>query len=121
MQHCLIVDDSDVIRKVARKIFEDFNFTSTEAETAQEAFERCRHAMPDVILLDWQTPVMSSIEFMSAVRRQQGGDVPFIFYCTSENDHGDISQARAAGANDVIMKPFDRESIEVKLKDLGLI
>lgn len=121
MRHCLIVDDSDVIRKVAKKIFEDVNITSTEAETCQEALERCVHAMPDLILLDWQTPMMSSTDFLQLLRKQEGGDLPFVIYCTTENDPDDIAHARACGANDVVMKPIDRESIERCLRDIGLV
>ena len=59
MKSCLIVDDSSVIRKVARRILEDMDFIVDEAEDGQEAYEKCAQEMPDVILLDWQMPIMS--------------------------------------------------------------
>ena len=64
MKHCLVVDDSDVIRKVAKRILEEINITSTEAETADQALELCRQALPDAILLDWSMPSMRPIEFI---------------------------------------------------------
>ena len=121
MKHCLIVDDSDVIRKVAKRILEELNVTSTEAENAQEALERCRQAMPDAILLDWHMPVMAPIDFIERLRRETDGDQPVGFYCTTENDAADISRALGAGANAFIMKPFDLESIEYTFHSAGLL
>ncbi len=121
MKHCLVVDDSDVIRKVAKRILEDLYFTSTEAENGQEALERCRRAMPDVILVDWHMPVMSGIDFVKALRASPQGREPVVLYCTTENDPDDIMRAVETGADDYILKPFDRESIAEKLKDNGVI
>ncbi len=121
MRHCLIVDDSDVVRKVAKRLLEEFHMTSTEAESAADAMEACRRAMPDVILLDWHTsPAMTSHDFMSLLRHTPGGDQPIVIYCTTDNDHGDITRARQNGANEILMKPFDKESMGKKLRAAGL-
>ena len=69
-----------------------------EAENGQEALELCKARMPDVILLDWQLPVMGATEFISALRAATGGRRPQIVYCTTEHDAIDISRAFAAGA-----------------------
>ena len=119
MRHCLIVDDSDIVRKVARRVLEDLHMTSTEAETAQEALESCRRAMPEVILLDWQTPGLSSHDFLSLLRHSPSGDTPVVIYCTTENDASDIAKARQNGANDILMKPFDKESLGKILRRAG--
>ena len=58
---CLVVDDTDVVRKVARHIFQSFKFDSREADTGQAALDACQAAMPDAILLDWQMPAMGSV------------------------------------------------------------
>src|SRR3546814_3645039 len=50
---CLVVDDSKVIRKVARHILESMSFAVEEAADGQEALTFCRVNRPDVILLDW--------------------------------------------------------------------
>ncbi|MEZ5776246.1 MAG: response regulator [Hyphomicrobiaceae bacterium] len=118
MRHCLVVDDSDVIRRVTKRILEDFNMTSTEAESADEGMALCQRAMPDLILLDWHMPSMAPIDFISWVR-SQGGEQPYIFYCTTENDSEDLSQAFAAGADDFLMKPYDRDSLLRKLQGAG--
>src|SRR3546814_7210801 len=63
---CLVVDDSKVIRKVARHILESMAFAVEEAADGQEALTFCRANRPDVILLDWNMPVMSGMEFLGA-------------------------------------------------------
>ena len=59
MKSCLVVDDSRVIRKVARRILEDMKFEISEAGDGLEALQSVRRAMPDAILLDWAMPVMT--------------------------------------------------------------
>jgi CheY-like chemotaxis protein len=73
MKHCLVVDDSAVIRKVARRILEELHFTASEAENGREALEQCRMAMPDAVLLDWNMAVMDGIAFLVALRKERGG------------------------------------------------
>lgn len=112
MKSCLIVDDSSVVRKVARRILEDIDFIVDEAEDGQEAFDKCRQEMPDVILLDWQMPVMGGIEFLKLLRAYVGAHQPRVIYCLTEADIGQLALARKAGADDFVMKPFDRDILE---------
>jgi two-component system, chemotaxis family, chemotaxis protein CheY len=121
MKSCLVVDDSSVIRKVARRILEDLSFTITEAEDGQQALEKCQETMPDAILLDWNMPVMDGLEFLAQLRKLDGGEAPKVVFCTTENDVGHIARAIRAGANEYIMKPFDREIVEAKFQEVGLI
>ncbi len=104
MKSCLIVDDSSVIRKVARRILEGLDFIVDEAEDGQEAFDKCAREMPDVIMLDWQMPIMNGLEFLKALRGYTGGDKPKIVYCMTERDIGHIAMARRAGANDHMLE-----------------
>ena len=114
MKSCLIVDDSSVVRKVARRILEDIDYVVDEAEDGQEAFDKCRQEMPDAILLDWQMPVMGGLEFLKLLRAYVGGTAPYIVFCVTENDIGQIALALKSGASDYLMKPFDREILEAK-------
>lgn len=114
MRTCLIVDDSSVVRKVARRILEDMDYTVDEAEDGQEAIDKCRQRMPDVILVDWQMPIMSGLEFLKLLRAYVGGEKPHVIYCTVENDIGAIAMALKAGANDYMMKPFDQRILRAK-------
>jgi two-component system, chemotaxis family, chemotaxis protein CheY len=121
MKSCLVVDDSRVIRKVARRILEDLNFQIDEAADGLEALNSCRRKMPDAILLDWNMPVMSGIDFLRQLRRDPGGERPVVVFCTTENDMDHISEAIKAGANEYIMKPFDGDIIQSKFSEAGLI
>lgn len=116
MKSCLVVDDSTVIRKVARRILEEMDFAVDEAEDGQEAFEKCTREMPDVILLDWQMPIMSGIEFLKALRGYDGGNKPKVVFCTIEHDVGQIALARKAGADAHMLKPFDQATLESKFQ-----
>ena len=120
MRTCLVVDDSRVIRKVARRILEDIGYEIAEAADGMEALAWCRAAMPDAILLDWNMPVMDGIEFLRRLRTEPGGSAPVVIFCTVENDLAHIEEALEAGANEYIMKPFDGDIISAKLTEAGL-
>jgi two-component system, chemotaxis family, chemotaxis protein CheY len=121
MKTCLVVDDSSVIRKVARRILEGLDFQIAEAENGEEAIEACGRHIPDAILLDWNMPKMDGYEFLRALRRLPGGDKPKVVFCTTENDVAHIARALHAGANEYIMKPFDKDIVEAKFQEVGLI
>ncbi len=120
MKNCLIVDDSRVVRKVVRRILEEMGFACDEAEDGQRAIEACENKMPDLVLLDWNMPVMSGIEFLERLRQMEQGDAPKVIFCTTENDLNHINRAMRAGADEYIMKPFDREILKSKFGQLGL-
>ena len=120
MKTCLVVDDSRVIRKVARRVLEDIGFEIAEAADGMEALAWCRAAMPDAVLLDWNMPVMNGIEFLRQLRTEPGGEEPIVVFCTVENDVEHIRMALDAGANEYIMKPFDGEIIAAKFAEAGL-
>ena len=116
MRSCLIVDDSSVVRKVARRILEDLDYVVDEAEDGQEAIDKCRQQMPDAILVDWQMPIMSGLDFIKLLRAYVGGEKPHVIYCTVENDIGAIALALKAGADDYMMKPFDQRLLVSKFQ-----
>lgn len=118
MKNCLIVDDSRVIRKVARHILEGMGFAVDEAGDGREALERCEDSMPDVILLDWNMPVMSGIEFVAALRALPKGKQPKVVFCTTNSDAPAIAAALAGGADDYVLKPFTPEVLEAKLRQV---
>jgi two-component system chemotaxis response regulator CheY len=121
MKTCLVVDDSSVIRKVARRILEGFNFHIVEAEDGEKALDVCKRELPDAVLLDWNMPVMDGYEFLRNLRRMPGGDRPKVVFCTTENDVAHIARALHAGANEYIMKPFDKDIVTAKFHEIGLI
>jgi two-component system chemotaxis response regulator CheY len=120
-QTCLVVDDSRVVRKVARRILEGHGFTVSEAEDGQKALDACRTAMPDCVLLDWNMPVMNGLDFLKALRAEFGPDRPSVVFCTTETEMTFIEQAIESGAQEFIMKPFDEEILVCKFEQVGLL
>jgi len=118
---CLIVDDSRIIRKVARRIVEGLGYEVDEAADGAEALAYCTGAMPDVLLVDWNMPVMDGLSFLRRLRGLPGGDRPKVLFCTIETRPDRIAEALAAGADDYVMKPFDGEILQSKLAEVGAI
>jgi two-component system chemotaxis response regulator CheY len=121
MKTCLVVDDSGVTRKIARRILEEMGFQITEAEDGEKALEACKRELPEAILLDWNMPVMDGFEFLGHLRRMPGGDQPKVVFCTTENGIDHIARALRAGANEYIMKPFDKDIVTAKFQEVGLV
>lgn len=121
MKTCLVVDDSNVVRKVARRILENLKLEISEAENGQQALEQCQQSMPDAIMFDFHMPGMGTVEFLSTLRGLANGKKPFVVYCTTENDTADITRTITAGADDYVIKPFDRESLRAKFAAGGLV
>jgi two-component system, chemotaxis family, chemotaxis protein CheY len=121
MKHCLVVDDSAVVRKVARRILEGLSFRVSEAEDGRQGILACQGGMPDAVFLDGTMPVMDGYEFLKELRRMPGGDGPKVVFCATENEVAPIARAMRAGADGYMLKPFDRESVTVKFQDIGLV
>jgi two-component system, chemotaxis family, chemotaxis protein CheY len=121
MKTCLVVDDSGVVRKIARRILEEMGFEIIEAEDGDQALEFCKQSLPTAVLLDWNMPVMDGYEFITLLRRMPGGDKPKVVFCTTENGMDHIARALAAGADEYIMKPFDKDIVADKFREVGLV
>ena len=119
MTQVLVVDDSPVIRKVARRIFENMGFETSEAEDGQRALRTCDAHMPDVVLLDWNMPVLDGFGFIKELRKMPGGQNPTVVFCTTENDVAHIARAMHAGADAYLMKPFDQSIVQAKFAEFG--
>jgi two-component system, chemotaxis family, chemotaxis protein CheY len=121
MKTCLVVDDSEVVRKVALRIFETLDLEAVEAESGQDALDLCAENMPDGILLDSHMPPMATVEFLASLRALANGSKPAVIYCTTDNDSAEIARALTAGADDYVLKPFDRETLRAKLAAADLL
>lgn len=117
----LVVDDSKVVRKFGRRILEELSIEVFEAEDGKDGLEKCASNRPDVILLDWNMPVMDGITFLKEMRKNADYASIIVIFCTTENDFTKIQEAMSAGANEYIMKPFDSEIVKTKLIQTGVI
>ena len=118
---CLVVDDSSTIRKFSARLLKAMNFIVGEAEHGLAALEACRLIVPDLILLDWNMPQMDGITCLRELRAMNLEPRPVIVMCTTENVLPKITQALSAGADEYIMKPFDRDVLRDKLAQLDLV
>ena len=118
---CLIVDDSKIVRKVMRKIIEPMGFNILEAEDGQQALDAFKEGGIELVMLDWNMPVMNGMEFLLKLRANTTIAQPLVVFCTTENEFSKIQEALMNGANEYVMKPFDEEIIRGKLEQLGMI
>ncbi len=119
MMKALVVDDSKSIRQIERKYLEEMGFEVLEAENGEEALKVLKEN-PDIklILLDWHMPVMNGYEFLKAVRANPEWNDIRIMMVTTENQQKSVVEAIMAGANEYLMKPFDKEMLENKIRFL---
>ena len=121
MRRCLIVDDSNSIRKVARRILEDLDFQTIEVATSLDALRVCGTDMPDCIVVDWNLPDLDGAGFLARLRRMPDGGRAAVLLSTVENDPARLAKARRMGADGCVLKPFDREAMTRCLATLGLV
>jgi two-component system chemotaxis response regulator CheY len=121
MKTCMIIDDSRVIRIAIRRAVEQLGFQVAEAEDGKVGLDKCLQSMPDVVIVDWNMPVMNGIEFVRELRKSANGTTPKVVMCTTENDHERIVEALTAGADEYIMKPFDAPILADKLAQIGVV
>jgi two-component system, chemotaxis family, chemotaxis protein CheY len=111
LKSCLIVDDSPVIRKVAKRILHDLQFAIVEAENGADGLSKYRTGLHDVILLDHVLPDMTAIEFIEATKRYSPDLRPTILLCITQLDVVRIMKAKRAGATGYVLKPFTRATL----------
>ncbi len=120
MLHCLVIDDSRLIRSIHGRMLAQLGLRVSEAEDGAAALAVCRAEMPDVVLVDWNMPVMDGFTFVQELRRLPGGSRPKVVLCTIESDLEHIQRAVAEGVDEYIMKPFDIGILAVKLAAAGI-
>ena len=108
-----------MIRKVARRIVEGIGYAVVEAENGEEALARCRAAMPDLVITDWNMPVMSGIEFVKALRDIPAHRQPKVVFCTTNSGAKDVHKGIEAGADEYVIKPFDEAALLNRLQSVG--
>ncbi len=118
---CLIVDDSRVVRRISRPMIESFGYQVAEAENGEEALARCKAEMPGLIMVDWDMPVMTGIQFVTQLRALETAHRPHVVFCTSRSETQDIFKGIEAGADEYVTKPFTAVSLRAKLERIGAV
>jgi two-component system chemotaxis response regulator CheY len=117
----LVIDDSRATRRIVGLYLKELGFEIIEAGDGQQALDALvEHGLPDVVMVDWNMPVMNGLDFIKAVRADKANrDLPIIML-TTETEMERMALAFLAGVNEYIMKPFSRSMIEEKLSILGI-
>jgi two-component system, chemotaxis family, chemotaxis protein CheY len=118
--HALVVDDSRVMRRLLGDMLRQVGFEVSEAVNGHEAIDFLdREEEPDVVLVDWNMPVMTGIDFVRTVRGDERFQALPLMMVTSETEAKQMQVALDAGANEYVTKPFVKESIAEKLRLMG--
>lgn len=118
MKRCMIIDDSSVIRKVAKRILGGPDMAIIEAGSGSEALSMCAAGMPDLIVVDNSLPDMTAVDFIRQAMTMDEDVKPHIMICMIELDIGAIMRAKRAGAKGFILKPFDRAQLLDAFRDM---
>ncbi len=117
----LVVDDSRAIRSVLRRMLGEIGLDADEAGDGRQALALLeRIPAPDVVLVDWNMPVMDGLALVQALRALPEYDAVPVVMVTTESEVDRVVQALEAGANEYLMKPFTKEGLLSKLELLGV-
>lgn len=107
MQRLMIADNSDIVRKVGKRILSELGFLVAEAGGAHEALMRCQAELPNFLIVD--ASLEGALDLIAAVRGLPEGKNVRIFYCVIEADLKRMMAGKRAGADEFLLKPFDRK------------
>jgi two-component system chemotaxis response regulator CheY len=120
--NALIVDDSKVVRTMIGRMLRGIGFTTKEAGNGREALDVLTSDGPfDVVLLDWNMPVMDGYEALCAIRADARYASMRVLMVTTETEVERVTRALAAGANEYLMKPFGADALSEKLELAGVL
>lgn len=119
----LIIDDSRPIRRIESDILKELGFETTDASNGKEGLERlaASPALPDVVLVDWNMPEMDGLQFITAVRSDERYSGMPVLMVTTETETDRMLRALSAGADEYLMKPFQKEGLVDKLRIVGVV
>ncbi|MBI1383918.1 MAG: response regulator [Rhizobiales bacterium] len=118
MKFCMVIDDSDVIRKVGKRLIERLSMVALDAANAGEALEKCRVERPDYVLVDRNLPGDDTHDLIRALKALDEDGTMNVIYCITENDTKSIVSAFSAGADDYLLKPLDLTSLATKIQNI---
>lgn len=117
----LVIDDSRAMRMILARMLRDLGLDVTEAVDGLDAIAQIDAGLnPTLMLIDWNMPRMSGIEFVTAVRNPPYSSTARLVMVTTETEVHQVMRALDAGADEYVMKPFTKDSIFEKLQLLGL-
>ena len=112
----LLVDDSQTMRSITRSVLSTIGpHEVEEACDGRDALEKMRSFTPELILCDWNMPVMDGLEFVQTVRRAD--QTTPIIMVTTESEMSRMMQAIRAGVNHYVVKPFTPDLLRKRIQE----
>jgi two-component system chemotaxis response regulator CheY len=119
-RRALVVDDSSAMRAVLRVILKQSGFEVVEARNGSDGMQSLRRNGPvHLALIDWNMPEMGGLEMLHVIRSDHSLDSMRVMMVTTETDLDQVQKALGCGADEYVMKPFNRDIIVDKLQLLG--
>lgn len=117
----IVIDDSRAIRAILGTMLREMGFQVIEAVNGRDAMMQLKSDdPPDLALLDWNMPEMNGFDLLIRVRANRAFDNMRIMMVTTETELSQMILALEAGANEYVMKPFNRDIIREKIQLLGI-
>jgi len=118
----LVIDDSRTVRIIIGQILREIGMEVIEAKNGVEALEQLKRDQDvELMLVDWNMPEMNGLDFIRAVRSDRAFDAVRILMVTSESQGDHVIEALKAGANEYLMKPFNKDVLVAKLNLLDVV
>ena len=114
----LVVDDVPAIRELLREHLREIGFSVEGAGDGNEALQKARISIPNVILLDVDMPVMDGYETLSAIRGEDDLCSIPVIVCSSEEDMDRVQECLDSGADDYVFKPFNGPMLLARIDNL---
>ena len=118
----LLVDDEPLNLKLYDKMLKEHNFVITTATNGQECLDRVREEFPDLIILDWNMPVMNGIDALETLKKDSSTkDIPVLMVTGVMTSSEDLAYAMTVGAVDFLKKPFDKQELNARVRNILLL
>lgn len=111
----LIAEDERITRVTLVRQLESWGHAVTATEDGEKAWETFRAGGFDIVVTDWEMPLLSGLELVKRIRESAAATYVYVLMLTSRADKCDIVSGIEAGADDFVSKPFDREELRVRL------
>lgn len=111
----MTVDDSTMIRRAVSRVLRRYQCRILEAEDGNSGLALAISERPDLILLDYNMPVMDGFEMLKNLRGNQSIMGTKIIMLTANSGHGFVKEAVSLGVRDYIVKPFDDITLVTKV------
>ena len=121
MTKCLLIDGDSKESRRLRQLLDGLGLDTVKASQPEEALQYCNDNAPDVVMLAAVGADLRPKDFVRLLRRNVHGKNPVVFLYADTPDTEMIGQSILQGASDVLMQPFDRDLLQFKLRQAGVI